>query len=41
VAVPVIDPQGLGVPVHDTALLKVQLTPTLLVLVTVAVNDAV
>ena len=40
-AVGAIAPQELGVPVHGTALLKVQFTPTLLVLVTVAVNDAV
>jgi hypothetical protein len=37
----VIDPQGLGVPVHDTVLLKLQFTAILLLFVTFGVNDAV
>jgi hypothetical protein len=36
-----IDPQGFGVPVHDTVLVKVQFTAVLLVLLTVGVNVAV
>jgi len=38
---PGIDPQGFGVPVHDTVLVKLQLTAVLLVLLTVGVNVAV
>jgi hypothetical protein len=42
VAVEVKDPQGFGLPVQDTELLRAQFTPALLLLfVTVAVNDAV
>lgn len=38
--VALIDPQGLGVAVHDVELLKLQVTAVLLVFVTVAVNCA-